>query len=259
MFDINYVFRGESLYEVFRIIKGIPLFWEDHIARLYRTSEITGMDIWHKESDIRGFVDDLVSMNEVEEGIIKLVFNYQREDTHVEKNFLVYFVEPIYPSPEQYKEGVHGILFQASRVNPTAKVINQNLRIAVYKQLIEKGAYEALLVDSEGKITEGSRSNIFIIRDGEVITAPDTVVLSGIARKKVIDTCQMENIPLTYKCIHIEEMKMMDAIFMTGTSPRVLPFSQVAEYTFDSNDPVLTKISNGYNKVIRNYIDKKKV
>jgi len=193
LFDIDYVFRGDSLYEVFRIIDGIPLFWEDHITRLFHTSEITGRDIWYKDSEIRSFIDELIRRNEVEEGTMKLVFNYQKKETITERNFLIYFVEPLYPSTRQYQEGVHGILFQASRVNPTAKVINQNLRIAVYKQLIEKGAYEALLVNNEGLITEGSRSNIFMIKEGMVFTAPDTIVLPGIARKKVIDTCRLEN------------------------------------------------------------------
>lgn len=259
MFDVNLVYSGESLYEVFRIIEKIPLFWEDHISRLFRTAEITGMNIWYDESAIEDVVNDLIRVNSVEEGNIKLVFNFRRKNRIMDRNFLAYLIEPIYPSKEQYKQGVNGILFQASRNNPTAKVINQNLRIAVYKQLIEKGAYEALLIDNKGRVTEGSRSNIFLIKDGKVFTAPDSDVLSGIARKHVIDTCIKENIPLAFTKISLADLDSMDAVFMTGTSPRVLPFSRIGESTFDTNNKILSRILTGYNKVISNYISVKRI
>ncbi len=258
-FDIDLVFRGESIYEVVRIIEKIPLFWDDHVQRLYHTSEITGMSIWRSGNFLLRMVSELIRVNVVEEGNIKLVFNFHRQESIMERNFLAYFVEPVYPSKEQCEKGVKGILFQACRTNPTAKVINRNLRLAVYKQLIEKGAYEALLIDREDKITEGSRSNIFLIREGHLFTAPDSEVLAGIARKHVIETCIQENIPVTYKKIDHRELPLMDAVFMTGTSPKVLPFSAIENYSFDTNDPVLLKIMNGYQNMIRNYIAGKKV
>ena len=258
-FDIDLVFRGESIYELIRIIDRIPLFWEDHVQRLYRTSEITGMGIWYDEQSLHETVSELTRINSVEDGNIKLVFNFHRQQDIMERNFLAYFVEPVYPSEEQCKHGVKGILFQACRTNPTAKLINRNLRLAVYKQLIEKGAYEALLVDREDKITEGSRSNIFLIKDGKLFTAPDRDVLAGIARKHVIETCLKENIPVIFEKIDRNELKSMDAVFMSGTSPKVLPFSIIEDYSFDPGNPVLLKIREGYQKVILNYISLRKV
>lgn len=253
-FDADLVFRGESLYELFRIIKAIPLFWEDHISRLFRTSQITGLKIWLDGEKIREQVTDLIRVNSVTEGNIKLVFNFRKSGLKTRRNFLAYFVEPLYPTSEQYNQGVYGILYQASRINPTAKIINQNLRIAVYKKLIEKGAYEALLVDKNGEITEGSRSNIFLIREGHVYTAPDHEVLSGIARKHVLGICGNLNLPLSYKKIHRSELGAMDAVFMTGTSPRILPFSRIGEFEFNPRDPVLLDIINGYDNIIGKYI-----
>ncbi|UCG27859.1 MAG: aminotransferase class IV family protein [Bacteroidales bacterium] len=253
-FDADLIFRGESLYELFRIIKKIPLFWEDHISRLYLTSQITGLKIWLDEETIKNQVSDLIRINSVAEGNIKLVFNFRKSGLRTRKNFLIYFVEPVYPTPNQYLQGVNGILYQASRINPTAKVINQNLRIAVYKKLIEKGAYEALLVDRKGEITEGSRSNIFMIRDGHVFTAPDPVVLPGIARKHVLSICRSRNIPLSFEKIKRSDLEVMDAVFMTGTSPRVLPFSRIEEFRFNPADPVLMNIIDGYDEKIHTYI-----
>ena len=130
-FDIDLVFRGESIYEVVRIIEKIPLFWEDHVQRLYRTSEITGMSIWYDESFLHRMISELIRINAVEEGNIKLVFNFHRQENIMDRNFLAYFVEPVYPSKEQCEKGVRGILFQPCRNNRMAKLLNRIFRLGV--------------------------------------------------------------------------------------------------------------------------------
>ena len=82
-------------------------------------------------------------------------------------NFLVYYIEPIYPTAEQYRNGVKGILFHAERKNPESKVINHKLRSCNLSQAYPGRCYEALLVNEKNLITEGSRSNIFFLK-GEI-------------------------------------------------------------------------------------------
>lgn len=253
-FDPDLIFRGESLYEVIRIIENIPLFISDHMTRLYRTSRITGMDIWYDEKDIKSALQELIRINGIRDGNIKLVFNFFEREQSVERNFLAYFIEPLYPATEQYNTGVPCILFHASRNNPTAKVINRNLRLAVYKKLIEKSAYEALLVDKKGEITEGSRSNLFFIINEVVYTAPDSEVLSGIARKYVLELCKKENIPLLFEKISQARLPSVNAVFITGTSSRVLPVSRTDHLIFDPKNQLLRRIMAGYDEIIRQYI-----
>ena len=92
---------------------------------------------------------------------LKIVFNYRNEA----ENYLVYLIESIYPTQDQYEKGVKGILYFAERKDPESKVINQNLRISISAKLKSEGAYEALLVNENNEITEGSRSNIFFLRN----------------------------------------------------------------------------------------------
>jgi branched-chain amino acid aminotransferase len=120
-------------------------------------------------SSLRKDIINLTRSDRKKEANIKIVFNYNNGAD----NYLVYFIEPIYPTAEQYKKGVKGILYSAQRKDPESKVINHKLRSSIYHKLIQEGGYEALLVDGKKLITEGSRSNIFFLKDESLVTAPD--------------------------------------------------------------------------------------
>jgi branched-chain amino acid aminotransferase len=155
-------------------------------------------------------------------------------------------IKPLFPTEAQYSNGVRGILFQAKRNDPESKVINQKLRKDIYFSLLHSRAYEAVLVNDEQRITEGSRSNIFFVKDGRLFTAPDGSVLHGITRKYVLEICRNNNIPLSFECVHIDHLGAYDAAFMTGTSPMVLPFSSLGEFVFDASLPLLKRLRELY-------------
>jgi branched-chain amino acid aminotransferase len=173
---------------------------------------------------------------------LKIVFNYNQEIA----NYLVYFIEPIYPTEEQYKRGVKGILFHAERKDPESKVINHKLRSSIYHKLILEGGYEALLVNNQGQITEGSRSNIFFLRDGTLVTAPDNCVLNGITRKYVLQICRESNIPVRFMCVSVASVSEYEAVFMSGTSPMVLQFNSIGDVYFNVRVPLIENLRKLY-------------
>jgi branched-chain amino acid aminotransferase len=173
---------------------------------------------------------------------LKIVFNYNKESV----NYLLYFIEPIYPSEDQYRHGVKGILFYAERKDPGSKIINHKLRSSIFQKLILDGGYEALLVNEKGQITEGSRSNIFFLRNETLITAPDGTILNGITRKHIIDICTENNISIKYACVKADMIGDYDAVFMTGTSPIVLPFYCIDDKPFKVRVPLIEKLRSLY-------------
>lgn len=176
------------------------------------------------------------------EANLKIVFNYNSGLS----NYLVYFIEPIYPTHDQYNNGVKGILFNAERKDPASKIINARLRSDIYHKLILEGAYEALLVDHNKCITEGSRSNIFFIKDRVLYTAPDNIVLSGITRKYILDICHEHKIGIKFECVRTEEIGEFDSVFMSGTSPVVLPFSCIDNRFFDVKLSLIAELRQLY-------------
>jgi branched-chain amino acid aminotransferase len=141
---------------------------------------------------------------------------------------------------------VKGILFYAERKDPVSKVINHKLRSSIFHKLILDGGYEALLVNENGLVTEGSRSNIFFLKNDTLVTAPDRMILSGITRKYILDICKENNIKVRIACVKAARISDFEAVFMTGTSPMVLPFSSIDDKVFKIRVPLIEKLRNLY-------------
>lgn len=241
-FDNSLVYEGESVYEVLRMTMGIPWFLNDHLERLRGSAKARRKVMLVTPEQIR---DDIVRLSKVEkkkEVNLKIVFNYNGRSA----NYLLYYIEPVYPDKEQYIKGVKGVLFHAERKDPGTKIINHRLRSEIYHKLIIETAYEALLVNREGFITEGSRSNIFFIRNDVIYTAPDKMVLGGITRKHILDICAETGIKVILEPVKESDIRNFESVFMTGTSPIVLPFRQVGNLVFNPGDPRIPELRKLY-------------
>ena len=242
LFDNFLVYEGESVYEVIRMIKGSPVFFQDHMERLLTSVKLQGKDMLADFPTLRMAIIRLTRSERKKETNLKIVFNYNNGVG----NFLVYFIEPIYPTAEQYRNGVKGILFHAERKNPESKVINHKLRSSIYHRLILEGAYEALLVNEKNMITEGSRSNIFFLKGETLVTAPDNLILNGITRKHILELCRLNKVNVELRCVSINDISEYDAVFMTGTSPMVLPFCSINGKSFNVELALMERLRELY-------------
>jgi len=241
-FDNSLIYDGDSVYEVIRMVKGNPVFFHDHMERLESSARHQRKE---RLADNRTLRQDIIKLTKAEkrkETNLKIVFNYNNETC----NYLVYFIEPIYPSEEQYNKGVKGILYYAERKDPESKVINHKLRSSIYHKLILEGGYEALLVNEQNCITEGSRSNIFFVRGEILVTAPDNTILNGITRKHILEICGENNIKVNFESVHVDDIASYDAVFMTGTSPMVLQFYCIDNIYFNVRLPLIERLRQLY-------------
>lgn len=242
LFNNSLVYEGDSIYEVLRMIKGAPVFFQDHMDRLSASVKMQGNEMLADFQTLRSAIVSLIRSERKREANLKIVFNYNNGV----KNFLVYIIEPVYPTAEQYRNGVKGILFNAERLNPESKVINHKLRSSIYHTLILEGAYEALLVNEKNMITEGSRSNIFFLKGETLVTAPDNIVLNGITRKHILELCRQNNVKVELRCVSINDISEYDVVFMTGTSPMVLPFCTIDDRGLNVKSPLMEKLRELY-------------
>lgn len=255
-FDPHEITKTTSIYEVIRIIDGIPLFLEEHLERLNRS--IMLLDFGHKIDlqHIGEQVHHLIEVNQCYNYNMKLIVNGLEESS---PDLYLFFIESNYPSEEQYINGVKTILYHAERENPNAKVILKDFRQQVDEAIKESKAFEAILVDQHQHITEGSRSNIFVVKDDTVYTAPANKVLMGVTRNRIIDLCKSLEIPIEESPISVDFLKSADALFMTGTSPKVLPITIVDEMHYASTThPIILKIRKAYDDLIKAYIANKR-
>lgn len=240
------------IYEVIRVIDGVPLFLEDHLNRMFYSANIIGYNIDRDEKDIRKDIKTLILKNNIDKLNVKLL------TTEIEgkgKVFLTYNIESFYPPENFYINGIHTILFNHERNNPNAKVLLSSFKDEVGQALKENNAFEALLVNKSGYIPEGSRSNMFFVKGDKVYTANSSEVLIGITRKHIFNVCNQLNIKIVEESIHVDDLSKLDGAFMSGTSVNVLPISTIGTIKLNSvNNKIIKEINNGYINMMKDYI-----
>jgi branched-chain amino acid aminotransferase len=247
-FQSFYPKSGKVLYEVIRIVNKAPLFLKEHIKRLENSIALTKENIVISSKDIRSGIEKLIEINEVHNGNVKIIIT--------EELTVIYSVKHSYPTEEMYKEGVKVILYFGERENPNAKVINNNFREKVNEKVNEAKAYEAILINNEGYITEGSKSNIFMIKDKYIYTSPVDKVLPGITREKIIEACKRVGLEVLEQSISYKDISSLDGMFISGTSPKVLPIREVEEVkVFSSENNILKGIMKEFDELINEDIN----
>ncbi len=241
-FDNSLVYEGDSVYEVIRMTRNTPVFFYDHMERLESSVRNQKKKMLAEKETLKRDILCLTKADRKKEVNLKIVFNYNKDSF----NYIIYYIEPIYPTEKQYRKGVKGILFYAERKDPGSKVINHKLRSSIFHKLILDGGYEALLVNEKGQITEGSRSNKFFMKKYSMIKSPQNVILCGITRKHILDICSENNIKVKMGCVKADRMSDYEAAFMTGTSPMVLPFSHIDDKEFNVNVPLISELRRLY-------------
>lgn len=249
-FNDKILLQGVALYEVIRIVSGKPLFLEDHLKRLTNSAIQVNQNIWLNFNDIKENIEKLISLNNCSLGNIKLVFHIEGKN----KTFLAYFIKHSYPSNDQYTNGIKTIVHPAERPIPNAKVYNHALRSETNDLIRDAEIFEVLLLNSLGNITEGSRSNLFFIKNNELHTAIDADVLHGIVREKVIESAEELKIPIRKHAIKYDDLPNYDAAFLTGTSLQILPIKRINSISYSSTHDMIRKLSEVLKTKISNYL-----
>ncbi len=234
----------KRIYEVLRVEKGIPLFFEDHLNRLLLSAELAKMELNLTENEILQLLFKLIESNKVNEGNIYLSFY---------KSFTAYFIPHKYPTAEMYRNGVNCGTLSAERENPQAKILQANVRTQADEMIAKNNFYEVLLTDRQERITEGSRSNIFFVKGKEIITPSAAGVLLGVTRKKTISLAANLGFKLTEADIHLSDLENFQAAFLTGTSPKILPIHKINEINFNVQNQIMRQLMKALDERIESY------
>ena len=236
--------EGKLIYEVLRIINGKPLFYKEHYDRMINSFRLNDYKNSITYDELLKYIDDVVKANNKEVGNIKIIFNTNTDD------FKVFFIKHSYPTDEMYSEGVKTILYFGERENPNAKVINNSFRELVTKEIKTNNAYEAILVDRNGYITEGSKSNIFLVKGDKVYTSKVEAVLPGVTRTEIIKVAKANNIEIVEENVKYTDLDKFDVLFISGTSPNILPIRTVNDMNFDVNNELLRRLMSLFDEVV---------
>jgi branched-chain amino acid aminotransferase len=238
---------GACYYEVLRVMDGNCLFIEDHLNRLQSSVSLSGLKYTFSIRDVTAMIRELIRKNELKSGNIRLVLQAKESRQPVLYSYCVPFS---YPARELYEQGVPTAIFKIVRSNPNIKQYNPVYQQQLRDFILNSNIFEALLQDDLNCITEGSRSNVFFIREEYVMTAPGEKVLKGITREKVILLCNKLNYKLLECPISIDTLPSMEAVFLSGTSPKILPVNRIGHLTYSTGHIMLKKLMEAYDDLI---------
>lgn len=247
--DFDFFAQDGSLYEVIRVMDGCPLFLDDHLLRLRNSCNASGKEMLADKKELEEQIARLVNISGIKNCNIKVSYTYQEKLSSE-----VHFINSYYPPEELYNSGINCDILNFERDKPGIKQYNQILRKTVEVIKAKSGLYEVLLVDKEGLISEGSKSNVFFIINNQLLTAPESRVLAGITRKYVLDIAHQNNINLSLRSISISELKDVESVFICGTSPKVLQVRSIGGKIYQLDHPVYLEIKQHYDNLIMDYI-----
>ncbi|MBC8004776.1 MAG: aminotransferase class IV family protein [Verrucomicrobia bacterium] len=250
-YDLN---KDLSVYEVFRLIQGTALFLEDHYDRLISSVQMSGIRFKMEYPEFELNIKQLSHLNGQLNGNVKFVLSGDNQSSQWSFSFIPH----AYPSAADYREGVATGLLYAERENPNAKIVQNTVRDKANQLMADKKLYEVLLVDKNRLIREGSRSNVFFVKDDCFYTAPTSLVLAGVTRKKVLECIREMGSMVVEEAVKSTVIASCNAAFISGTSPKVLPVNRIDDHVFHVDNPLVEQLMIKYDSVIEDYIASKK-
>lgn len=250
------VFEGVRAYKT---DKGTAIFrLKEHTDRLFRSAHIFSMKIPFDKNAISQAQCDAVRMNNLESAYIRPIAFFGSDAMGLAaKNLTVHVAVAAwtwgtYLGQEALEKGIRVKTSSLTRhhVNITmckAKAVGSYTNsILAHQEVANDGYDEALLLDVDGYVAEGSGENIFIIRDGKIFTPDLTSALEGITRDTIIQLAAQINVPVIEKRITRDEVYCADEAFFTGTAAEVTPIRELDGRIIGtgSRGPITTKLQS---------------
>ena len=242
------VFEGVRAYETSR---GTAIFrHHDHLARLFKSAELYYMPIPYTLEELRAATHELIAANDLRECYIRpIAFRGYGQmglyplDAPVEVAIAVW-PWGAYLGEESKQHGVRAKVSSWRRIPhdalvPLAKASGQYLNSILAKIEASKAGYhEAILLDPQGFVCEGSGENIYAVRDGLIVTPPYTAgILDGINRKSIIKIARDLGYEVIERDIARAEIYLADEVFLSGTAAELVPVSEIDDHAIGSGEP----------------------
>ena len=249
--------RGYGVFDFFRLVELQPLYLEDHLARFFRSADALRLKCPIGRKRLRSMIFEMIATNKIQNSGIRIVLTGGASETgySIGKPTLFVMNETINALPEDhFTKGIKLILHEYIRDLPEVKSINYLTGIYKLPDIKKHHAMD-LLYHWNGKISEVTRSNFFIIdKKGKMVT-PQSGVLKGINRKYVIGMAK-KHFEVEERDLHLTELSTAKEAFITGTTKKIMPVCQIDDITVGDGNPgpITMKLQQEYDAYITNLL-----
>ena len=260
------VFEGVRAYST---QKGPSIFrLDDHTDRLFKSAETVNMEIPYSKEVLNAAHQEVIKANNLKEAYIRPMCFYGSEGMGLRAdNLKVHAMVaawewPSYMEPEARTKGIKVKLSSFNRQvkNPVSNAkVNGNYvhSIVALNEALENGFDEALMLDADGYVAEGSGENFFIVKEG-VLYSPDLdSCLDGITRRTILELAEELGISYEIKKLTVEDVLEADESFFSGTAAEVVPINSLDGNTIGSGErgPVTERLQSIYFDQVRGVRD----
>ncbi len=258
------VFEGVRAYHTDS--HGTAIFrLKEHTDRLFRSAHILNMEVPFGKDELNAAQRAVVRENGLEEAYLRPMVFYGSEGMGLRADNLKTHVIvaawhwPAYMSPEAKINGIkvrtssytrHHVNISMCKAKANGHYINSMLAL---QEALQSGCEEALLLDNEGYVAEGSGENIFIVRDGKLYTPELTSCLDGITRNTLFALAEEHGVEIIEKRITRDEVYIADEAFFTGTAAEVLPIQSLDGRRIGEGKrgPITEKLQSAYFDAVK--------
>lgn len=240
---------GDGVFEGLRIYHGKVFRLEQHVRRLYDSAKAIWLEIPMAPAEMEAAVLDAVVQSGFTDGYIRLVVTRGAGTLGLDPNrtsnpqtIIIVDKIALYPA-EFYENGLEIITASTIRNHPAAlspriKSLNYLNNIMAKIEGNKAGCLEALMLNHKGEVAECTADNIFIVRDGKLLTPPtDAGILEGVTRDVVIELALEANIPFAEKTLSRHDVYVADECFMTGTAAEVIAVVKIDDRRIGTGKP----------------------
>ena len=248
---------GDGLFETLRVCGGRPFRLAQHLERMARGADFLKIKSAFTPEDLRDFAGQLIGQNKMPEAVLRVTLTrgpgergYTPQTNSQPTVVMTLHTAP--PSGNPIRWSLATSSFRVLAADPLAefKTMNKLTHVMARIEAAEKGADEALLINTNGEVAETASGNLFWVSHNRVCTVPTGHgVLPGITRAVVLEICQTLGLQTTQRVIKPGALKNSEGIFITQSALGIVPVA-----TFDGEpvapSPLVDQISRAYNEML---------
>ncbi len=249
------IIRGYGVFEYLRTYGGEPFRLREHLARLERSAELTGIPFPGTTEEIAGLLGETLKRNDHGESSIRIILTGGDSPDSItpggEARLIITASAFRSPPSWWYEEGVRVTTETRELYLPAAKTLNYIPAIIALDRARKEGAVETIVLDREGNVREGVTTNCFAFI-GEKLVTPDSGVLAGITRQVVLELAEGRH-QTEVRTLKYDELIMASEVFITATNKEIVPVTGVDEAVIGEGIPgprtlELMELFRGYAK-----------
>jgi branched-chain amino acid aminotransferase len=263
VYDHGFLY-GDGIFEGIRIYNGNIFKCKEHLDRLYDSAKSIMLHIPLTYEEMQDALIESVRRNELQDGYIRLVVSRGPGDLGLDPrrspkaNVIIIVEQLAIYSAEAYVDGLKIVSVSTRRnvpdaLNPKIKSLNYLNNILVKIQANLAGVGEALMLNAQGYVAEGSGDNIFIIKNGVITTPPCYIgALEGITREAIMVIARSEGYTVKEEPFTLHDVYIADEVFLTGTAAEVIAVREVDARIIGSGKagPITTHLLEEFRKIV---------